>query len=88
MKKNWVRLASMCKQGSEKERSYKFNWLFLKHHHNADEIIYSVSGKEVLCAVYFSPEAKNREELKRIMRLIQERMHYACELLPDNSSKE
>lgn len=88
MKATWVRLASKCRSGSELERKQKFRRLFFMHHRNADETIFTLDGASVLCAVYFSPEAKDREQLKRVMRLIQERIFYASELLPDDSSKE
>lgn len=77
-KKSWTRLIDFCRFGSESERAAKFNYIFLTHHKNSDEIVHSKHG-EPLAAVYFTYDALHRIELKSFMRQIQERVLYAYE---------
>lgn len=81
MKQSWVRLLQIIKRTEihPKFLESRFRYLFLKHHHNAHELVYNKAG-EPLAAVYFTPTGMNQEEVKKLMRTIQERLQYSGEM--------
>jgi hypothetical protein len=81
VKKSWTKLipnmGDFARKAS-KTRS-KFNYLFCKHHRHACEMIYDKEG-EPMAAIYFTPQAMDKEQNKRFFRAVQERTLYAYEL--------
>lgn len=78
MKSAWTRLAKLIlKQGGDtKFMEPRFDNLFLRHHHNASELLTNKDGKP-LAALYFTPTGMHQEEVKNILRLARERMHWS-----------
>lgn len=76
MKQPWTRLKFTGK--TEAEKSEQFNYSFLKHHQQASEIILDSSGTP-MAAIYFTPQAINKQQTKAIFREIQRRTRFACE---------
>jgi len=80
MKQSWTRLANIMKRGGHfRFAQPRFLNLFMKHHRNACEIVIDEKGVP-LAAVYFTPNGKSREELKKFMVLIRQRVLYSREL--------
>jgi len=73
-KQSWTKFARFAKDIPERWKEAAFNNAFLKHHRNAQEIIYSENSKNPLVAIYVTPEGSNREDLKNLFRVIRERM--------------
>lgn len=64
------------KNKSEATKLEIFKHMFLKHHRNAQEVIFNKNGQP-LAAVYFTPVGIHQEEFKNLMREIQNRVQYA-----------
>lgn len=69
MKKSWTRL--IPKGLSPEETEARFNYMFMAHHGNAEEMITDKNGNPV-AAVYFTPQAYRRIEIKEFLRELRE----------------
>jgi len=74
VKQNWSRLVRLFRV----KNANQMNYIFQKHHRNADEIITDTYGN-LMAAIYFTPTGKEKEQTKSIFREIQKRTHFACE---------
>ncbi len=63
------------------EQEYESRYIaeFCEKHKDAEEWLFS-KDKKPLCAIYITPWGRNQEEFKNLMKMVQGRMIYECDL--------
>ena len=64
---------------NDKEYEAKYIVEFLEKHRDAREIICTRDGKP-MAALYITPWGDSQEKFKTIMRMVQDRMVYSCDM--------
>jgi hypothetical protein len=58
---------------------------WLERHREADQMVFPIGGGDAVCAIYISPEANRKIELRRLFAAILEHRQEAADLLGDES---
>jgi hypothetical protein len=78
VKQPWTRLGSWQKV-DPRFREAAFRREFMKHHRQACELVFDKEGYP-MAAIYFTPQAMNKEQIKAIFQEIRRRTLYGHEL--------
>jgi hypothetical protein len=71
------------KEAYERQRNYQYEQKimaeFWEKHKDAREIVCTKDGKP-MAAIYVTPWGDNQEQFKGLMKMVQDRMVYACDM--------